>query len=174
MTSCSLWEFDSRPLQRLAKHNPDVLRVLCESYLHYLHDVEQRWAASVAQVGRLPKRVPRIKAQVEHMLKKAKRKILKEEESGETEIHMEPRSESEASDTAVDMDFDRQASIDARAPSRHEAQMEQHAGQHPAPVPLNNGRSKGAMRPSLYRESDEAVLEDEQLIGSMEEGGVER
>lgn len=68
MTSCSLWSFQSSPLQREAKHDPSVMRVLCQSYLQFLARAERR-----KESGRsVSKRVPRIKAQVEKLLKKAK------------------------------------------------------------------------------------------------------
>ena len=176
VTSCTLWEFDTRPLQRLAKRDPDLQRVLCESYLHYLKGVEQRWAAKTAKLGHLPKRIPRIKAQVEHMLKKAKRKIeeTKEEGGGTEGVHIETQSESEESDNTADLDMDRQASMElARISSRRvpiapiysrfrSSRLQRPSGQ------LHLGRT--ANFTTLERESDAAVLEDEQLIGSMEEG----
>ncbi|KAG7668893.1 hypothetical protein Ndes2437B_g06625 [Nannochloris sp. 'desiccata'] len=70
VTSCSLWLFNSRPLQKVAKHDPSVLRVLCKSYLQYLTGVEQRWKSGAP----VPKRVPRIRTQVEKLLMKAEGK----------------------------------------------------------------------------------------------------
>lgn len=70
VTSCSLWLFKSRPLQKIAKHDPSVLLVLCKSYLQYLARVEQR-----GKDGRpVFKRVTRIKAQVKKLMEESEEK----------------------------------------------------------------------------------------------------
>jgi hypothetical protein len=70
----------------VAKRHPDVLRVLCDSYLKYLEEVERRWAAAVESgkrrmgLGQLPKRVPRIREEVLRMREGA---VAKERAEGE-------------------------------------------------------------------------------------------
>ena len=140
VTSCTLWEFTSRPLQKVGKRDPSVLRMLCESYLAYLAGVEQR-----GQGGPVSKKVPRIKSQVEKMMKKAeekeKQQRLEEEKEAEKErIEQQPPP----------------PPMFATSPVVAASRWHHKAMHHKGP-------------PELSRESAVAIMEDEQLPGGEEE-----
>jgi CRP-like cAMP-binding protein len=156
VTSCSLWEFNSRPLQKVSKHRPRVLRVLCESYLQYLSGVEQRSKSG----GKISKKVPRIKKQVEKILKKAEQKEIQqniEEEKARKEAEEEdinvvkPRSSSSSPPQPPPLPIPRAAAVSA--------------------TPWFNKTMQNTDPPELSRTSDVAIMEDEQLPGGEEEGG---
>jgi CRP-like cAMP-binding protein len=146
VSSCSLWEFSGRPLQKVAKHNPSVLIVLCESYLQYLAGVEQRQYQQRDQQPRrggwptASKIVARIKKKVQKMLDKAKESEKEHNREGEEKEPSPPPSP---------------------APKVSAARV-----LYPQQTRITTKRTGP---PNLSRESEAAVMEDEQLPGGDDE-----
>jgi len=58
-------------MYRIAKHHPETLSALCQSYLCYLEELKGRWPP-----GREPKRIPRIEKAVKELLAEVRREFI--------------------------------------------------------------------------------------------------